>query len=141
MSRNDVRVLLILATIGAEILLLITAFGGAAMEGASGRDGRPILWFLLGHMPVLAVGVLACLIAKPWPTRFAMIVGFLLLGIDTAFILSTVVDTLAEGRELSWLAVLFDLPGLIILAGVWLMVRARPQEPSVAGPPVTGDWR
>ena len=97
-------------------------------------------WLLLGHMPPLALGVLASLAARPWPTRLAMIIGFLLLGIDSALIVNAVINALAQGSNLSWLVVLFDAPGVIVLAGVWLMSHTHAELKAIAPPP-TGEWR
>ena len=123
MSRNAVRITLILVTIVAEALLFLAALGVAL--AASGRDeDKWAIRLLLAQMPILAVGALACMVARPWPTRLALIIGFVLFGVDAALI---VVEFRRPGDS-TWPVALFALPATV-LGGVWLMGRATFKPP------------
>lgn len=137
MSRNAVRITVILSTLATEALLYAEAIFVAIGKAESGRDELElVVRLLLVQMPILAIGALACIIGRPWPTRLAILVGFLLLGIDSAMI----AVGLASAGQFDWTVIFTELPAVIVLGGAWLVARAK-SKPRVISDPPTGEWR
>ena len=133
-SRNAVRITLIFLTLVAEGLLFFFALG-YALGGNARQDYQWQIRLLLAQMPILAIGVVACMTGRAWPTRLAKLIGFVLLGVDVTLITVELMNSYT-----TWLIIFFVFPAAVVLGGVLLMGRAR-SEPTVVAPPPTGEWR
>jgi hypothetical protein len=128
MSLTQIRIGLVLATLGAEFfLVLVLAFGG--IEVGSGRD--EIRWIGLPIWPqilIFPIAALSSVVATPESRRLAIALGriLLLLGcVGAVAWLIAHIDELDRGA----LAVGLVLPPAIVLLGVWLIdLRRREAE-------------
>jgi hypothetical protein len=124
MTRNVVRIILILAWLGIEVWLSLVWIGLGFASADSGVAGYASLVGGVGLvMLLLLLGWLLCLAGGRWALRVAAVVGVALLGYGIGLV-ATYHSVYEHDVNSGTISLGILVPGALVLGGVWLMNRA-----------------
>lgn len=141
MGRTVVRICLVVATLGTEVLLLLLA--GLSGLAAADSGHEELYWVGRGifvQMLVLFVGGLAAIAGNPASRRAATVSGVVLLVLGLVLIVVSATGFANDVNRGAWVAILV-LPSAIVLGGVRLMsLTADPEEQPIPQPRRSLRW-